>query len=483
MVNTDAGGKGRDGVMDMVKEGKGLIGQMTKLIQGEREKKRVAQATCGEMEGIKERIIEVFEGLAEENTRLRGMYEENRRCMEEVLRAVSEGSRGRSETVVGKGAGNEGGANHKETGGKNMKSGNIPVVMLKDIGKKGEKRVDRERKDEKKVGKEGKEGKGVEVIVKEKGKESKGMEKKEESRERNAEEREDGRAKNYDDRGEIGESQKEDGFTIVERKKNVGNKGKVLGVEKKALESWREVAPPESFVIKAGEGKAEEVKKEIWAEIVKRIGTPRVKRSWVNREGNLRLLPGDQRTAETLREIQREGKIGVREVEKNWPKVMIYDIDREMEQGEIPGVIGMLNPELGIEKGKEGEAIMPIFRRGPREEKAIGWVCVVKPEVHRKMTGRYIYVGMALCKVKDFVDLVQCRRCQGFGHLAAKCRKEEVCAYCAEEGHGHKKCGKKGEAPKCINCGKRAWAEHKDCKERRSEIRRVMVGTDYAAER
>jgi len=91
-------------------------------------------------------------------------------------------------------------------------------------------------------------------------------------------------------------------------------------------------------------------------------------------------------------------------VEKNWPKVMIYDIDRELEQGEIPGVIDMLNPELGIEKGKEGEAIMPIFRRGPREEKTIGWACVVKPEVHRKMTGRYIYVSMALCKVKDFVD-------------------------------------------------------------------------------
>jgi len=165
---------------------------------------------------------------------------------------------------------------------------------------------------------------------------------------------------------------------------------------------------------------------------VKWIRVPKVKRSWVNRERNLRLMPGDQKTAETLREIQREGKIGVREVEKNWPKAMICNINRELEQGEIPGVIGMLNPELGIVKGKEGVAIMPIFKSGLGEGKAIGWVCVVKPEVHRKMTGRYIYVGMALCKVKDFVDLVQCRKCQGFGHLVAKCPREEICVYCTE---------------------------------------------------
>jgi len=128
--------------------------------------------------------------------------------------------------------------------------------------------------------------------MREKGKEGKETEKKEETREESAEEREERRVENHDERGGIGERQK-DGFTTVTRKKNVGNRGRVLGVDKTALESWKEEALPESFVIKAGEGKAEEVKKEIWAEIVKRIGVPKVKRSWVNREGNLRLMPGD----------------------------------------------------------------------------------------------------------------------------------------------------------------------------------------------
>jgi len=44
----------------------------------------------------------------------------------------------------------------------------------------------------------------------------------------------------------------------------------------------------------------------------------------------------------------------------------------------------------------------------------------------------------------------RCYRCQKFGHIAATCRKEERCEYCAEKHTG--KCNRIKNS-KCVNCG------------------------------
>lgn len=71
-------------------------------------------------------------------------------------------------------------------------------------------------------------------------------------------------------------------------------------------------------------------------------------------------------------------------------------------------------------------------------------MCEVGPEVYRKIAGKRIYIGMSICRVVEYVDVVQCKGCQGFGHMEAKCRRGRViCAHCVGVGHGVKDCEKR----------------------------------------
>ena len=46
---------------------------------------------------------------------------------------------------------------------------------------------------------------------------------------------------------------------------------------------------------------------------------------------------------------------------------------------------------------------------------------------------------------------MQCYNCQTIGHKAFSCKKTQVCARCAKEGHHHRDCLE--EVPKCVPCG------------------------------
>jgi len=198
----------------------------------------------------------------------------------------------------------------------------------------------------------------------------------------------------------------EDGFTVVKSRGNWAVK-RLLGTSRRAIENWKGIEPPDSFTVVAGEGKVVERKEELWADLVRKVGTPKINKTWVNGEGNIRLMPGDKRTAEALKEMGQEGKIEMREVGKEWPKVLIYNVEREIDREEIDGAIKDLKPELGLGGGENSKDIVPIFKRGPKDGNYVWWVCAVRPGVYGKLVDRYVYVGMSRCRVKGYVDFVQ----------------------------------------------------------------------------
>ncbi|KAL7292840.1 hypothetical protein TKK_0013662 [Trichogramma kaykai] len=54
------------------------------------------------------------------------------------------------------------------------------------------------------------------------------------------------------------------------------------------------------------------------------------------------------------------------------------------------------------------------------------------------------------CRVEDHLSIMQCFKCSGFSHIAARCDKEPYCAYCAGE-HLSEACNSKSQL-KCVNC-------------------------------
>jgi len=438
-----------------------------RLISSEKEKKKVAMATLTELEGIRDKMMGAFELMREENCRLEGRLAENRRQLDVVMRnAMARAEVLESESGLDVGAveimeGVEEGGDKNAKRKKDRRDGD---QQEKGITQKKMKTGPKGEANKKGSGSEGnrEERSGVEInrrAVKENGSE---------------EEVAMGGNKETTTEG--------DGFTVVGKKKGRGIEKKILGMSKGVINAWKEREPLKSFVVTAGEGGALEAKKGIWAEVVKRVGIPKINKTWVNGKGELRLTPGDSRTAEALREIRKEGKIEVREVERDWPKVLIYDVERDMAKEDIGRSLRSLNPELGMRDSADGrEDVIPIFRKGSRVGTSVGWVCAVRPGIFNKLTGGYVYIGMARCRVKDYVDFMQCRGCQGFGHLQAKCKRGRIiCGYCAKEGHRDGECPDRKGKPKCFNCKGEAPAWHNDCQVRRREMMKRVVGTQYA---
>ena len=62
-----------------------------------------------------------------------------------------------------------------------------------------------------------------------------------------------------------------------------------------------------------------------------------------------------------------------------------------------------------------------------------------------------IFLGILEFQVREFKENpVRCFRCQNFGHMAGKCKREKRCAQCGGVGHERQECK---EETKCCHCG------------------------------
>lgn len=87
-------------------------------------------------------------------------------------------------------------------------------------------------------------------------------------------------------------------------------------------------------------------------------------------------------------------------------------------------------------------------------------VIEVSPDTRKEINKRsHVYVAFSACRYADYVRTLQCFKCLGFGDLAANCKSEAVCGYCAGK-HEIKNCPNKNSSPCCANCKK--WSSKDD---------------------
>jgi len=413
------------------------------LVVTEREKRKISAATGTEFIGIKEEYDRLITKVLEENLLLRGRLAETR--VRPVSRPVlPPPPPPTSATVVLKKEAVE--RKRKKTADKPAKEEKVisTDVEMKDVEEEKKTGGGTSRKSKARAMKA--QGKAMVIIAA--------------SEKRAADEKE--------------AAGKKEEFTVVKRK------NKKIVPEKDRLEKLKAREPEKSFVVAAGEGGSDMARKAIWSEIVKKVSAPQVRGSFVLPRGDLVIKPADGKTYEALKEIERGGLISVREEGPRWPKVLVYDVDRSLDSGSIPGLIADQNPTLGILKAEAGKVIKPIFRRGPKTGQSVWWVCEVAPKVFRSLVGKRIFVGLGLCKVVEFSNETQCFACQGFGHTAAKCKRGKlICGHCSREGHSEKDCPVKKDTPKCVNCGLAFKAGHRGCATRRKVYRTVALRTDF----
>lgn len=57
-------------------------------------------------------------------------------------------------------------------------------------------------------------------------------------------------------------------------------------------------------------------------------------------------------------------------------------------------------------------------------------------------------MGLARCRVTEYLEVPRCNRYQGYGHMEARCRRDKIiCGFVARSGIGCPRAAKRGKPP------------------------------------
>lgn len=113
------------------------------------------------------------------------------------------------------------------------------------------------------------------------------------------------------------------------------------------------------------------------------------------------------------------------------PRVILYDVDVNIDKDELVECLSAQNKELGLTPD-EIACIKPLHKLGPRDGDVVHWVLETSPNVISKIENKSIYIGMTRCRCKVHSSLPQCYNCQQYGHTATRCeQKAPTCRNCA----------------------------------------------------
>ncbi|KAK2574828.1 hypothetical protein KPH14_012922 [Odynerus spinipes] len=133
------------------------------------------------------------------------------------------------------------------------------------------------------------------------------------------------------------------------------------------------------------------------------------------------------------------------------PKIIIYDVPNEITNDELMKQMYEKNLKNYVEENVFAERVR-VVTRNCKKGMSYGNVIVEVPGYVKRTVvdeGR-LFVNWNVFRVREFISVLRCHRCYGFGHMMRECSvKERLCQRCGESGHLVKECKKQNE---CRNC-------------------------------
>lgn len=200
-----------------------------------------------------------------------------------------------------------------------------------------------------------------------------------------------------------------------------------------------------------------DVKKQKMEELKKAAIQSKValKKTYTNRSGETVVVCNSEKSKETI--LPHVNKLfESRKIDTPKPKlptISIPFIQGQYKKEDLMEAIKNQNEESGLLIDKGNAEV--IFISPMKDQDNAGFhqaVLRVSEEVREKIksNGNRIFIGSSSCPVYDRFFVKRCNRCQSFHHYHKECKKEEVCANCAER-HDTRRCQNTGKF-KCINC-------------------------------
>jgi hypothetical protein len=153
----------------------------------------------------------------------------------------------------------------------------------------------------------------------------------------------------------------------------------------------------------------------------------------------------DRDTLET--ELGKLRAVTVERPKRKLPTLLLKFVLKEVEDAAIKDTILQQNNLAHLE-----DPILNIkFTKSKFEDSR--HVIEVSPTLRRELVAlRNIKLLWNLCKVEDFIVVIRCLKCLGFGHTTRFCQNQQKCSNCAED-HHWRECSNQ-HSPRCVKCTK-----------------------------
>lgn len=201
---------------------------------------------------------------------------------------------------------------------------------------------------------------------------------------------------------------------------------------------------------------SEDVKKEVVKMLQPRLSHIRVRNIRKLKDKSVVVeLASEQEARQVEDEIGRNVRLKAKKPTTIKPRMILFDIDKGMEEQAVMNEIYEKNlRNRGVAKEEFNDNVSVIFRTGKKDSNLTNYVVRVSGRIRRIMleAGR-VFVRWGSHRVRDFISVTRCFKCQAFGHVQKTCRRDKVvCGHCAQEDHEFRDCPEKGKSPSCYNC-------------------------------
>lgn len=224
-----------------------------------------------------------------------------------------------------------------------------------------------------------------------------------------------------------------------------------------AMVTKKQVVEPALVVKPKAEQKSKDTKNEIKEKINPVLLGVGVSQFREAAKGQVIIKPTDANGRARLEEeikTKLADKYEVKVAKMKTPNVKLIGINKE-DDAEDKILEAHITEQNRLNNGREGFKLK-LSRRiySKKYPRKMTVVLDVDPVTYQELRKKEkISIGWSMVKVEDYVSLVRCYKCLGFGHFARECKNNQACYKCALE-HKGEDCNIPEDKYQCINCKK-----------------------------
>jgi len=146
----------------------------------------------------------------------------------------------------------------------------------------------------------------------------------------------------------------------------------------------------------------------------------------------------------------------IKEPKKLSPTIMIYDVDEKHNKEDLKEDLIQKNfDNISTQEHTELLDKIKFLKCFKTKNNYVNWIVQIPGRYIEEILAKgRVYMEWQIYRVREFINVIRCYKCQGYGHTAKVCHSaEHLCELCGKQDHMKQDCPQK-ETPTCVNCAR-----------------------------